>query len=100
MDNTTKKKQVNRPLAASAVVLVGTGLIVAGQPAQAAAPVEAAPGAAVVKAPVKQFVRTTSRSPLIVYRSGMVSGSASISAAPKVSPAKKKVKKKHRSRRS
>lgn len=57
MDDNTKKKQVHRPLAASAVVLVGTGLVVAGQPAQAVTLAEAAPGAAVAQAPIEQFVR-------------------------------------------
>lgn len=98
------KKKVNRPLAASAAVLVGTGLAVAGQPAHAvAAAPEAAPGTAAAQAPVQAFERSQARSPLIVYRSGRVAASASISAAPKVHPAKKgkkRVKRKHRSRRS
>lgn len=102
MDNKTGKN-VNRPLVASAVILVGTGLVAAGQPAQATTPIEAIPGTVAVRAPAQQLVRTSAQTPLIVYRSGVVARSASISAAPKVSPTakkKKKVKKKYRSRRS
>jgi len=105
MDN-TRKKPITRPLAASAVALMGTGLVVAGQPAQAAPTAEPVTAAPVAQAPTQQFVRTSASSPMIVYRSGMAAGSASISAAPKVHPTKKKkkkkkkVKKKYRSRRS
>lgn len=98
--NTQPQKRTHRSLAASAVVLAGTGLVMAGQPAQAAAPAaEPAGVAGIAHAPVQHLSRAVVKSPLIVYRSGRVTASAAISAAPRVAPTKKR-RSRHRSRRS
>ena len=98
MDTATKKR-TQRTVAASTAVLVGSGLVVATAPAEAAAPAAPAGVAGVVQAPAQHVSRAAAKSPLIVYRSGMVAGSASIAAAPTMVHTKKKVRK-HRSRRS
>lgn len=89
--NTALKK--SSTIAASAALLGGAGLV-------AAAPAQAAPASAasVTEAAVAPAVKGTS-APVIVYRSGAVTAKASISAAPKVAPTKKK-KKRYKSRRS
>ncbi|MCU0278224.1 MAG: hypothetical protein MUE31_04960 [Candidatus Nanopelagicales bacterium] len=93
------KTPLNRKatVAASLTALTGVGLVGAVQPSQAAAP-SAAVDRAQTAVPLTS--RTPVKSPLVVYRSGRVAASAVISAAPKLTPMKKKVKKKHRSRRS
>lgn len=95
MHTATKKTTT---IAATAALLTGTGLAVS-LPAQATAP--AAEPSVAVAAPSVALPRAKgASSPVIVYRSGTVSAKASISAAPKVAPAKKKGKKKYKSRRS
>ena len=88
-----------KTLAASVTALTGFGLVVTTAPAQAA---PAAGRATVAPAQVQtaQPSRAALKSAVVVYRSGRVAASASISAAPKFTPVKKKVKKKNRSRRS
>jgi len=97
--NTTPKRRT-RTVAATTAALVGSGLVVAATPAEASAPAEPAGVVGVTQAGVQQFTRTTAQGPLIVHRTGTVAARASIAAAPKVVPAKKKAKKKSRSRRS
>ncbi|HRY10148.1 MAG: hypothetical protein H6526_00515 [Actinobacteria bacterium] len=99
--NTTPRKHV-RTVAASTAVLVGSGLMAATAPAQAAVAAEPAGAIGVTQAGVQEFTRTSAQGPLIVHRTGTVAARASIAAAPKVVQAKKrkKSKKKYRSRRS
>ncbi len=95
--NTMNKR--TRTVAASTAALMGSGLVVAAAPAQASAPAE--PTGVEAASPVGvQLTRTIAQSPLIVHRAGAVAAKASIAAAPKVVPTKKKSKKKYRSRRS
>ncbi len=87
--NTTQKRTA-RSVAMSAALLTGTGLVAAAVPAQAV----------VTQAPTQTLRARSVSAPVIVYRSGVVSARASISAAPKLTISTKKVKRKHRSRRS
>ncbi len=98
MHNTQKKR--TRTVAASTAALVGSCLVVAAVPAEAAAPTEPAGVVGVAQAPIQQLSRASSQGALIVHRTGRVAASASIAAAPKFAPARKKAKRKHRSRRS
>ncbi|MBK6762945.1 MAG: hypothetical protein IPG68_06560 [Micrococcales bacterium] len=97
--HTTQRKRT-RTIAASTATLVGSGLMVAAVPAEAAVPTEPAGVVGVAQAPTQQISRASTRGALIVHRSGRVAASASIAAAPSFAPARKKAKRKHRSRRS
>jgi len=93
------KKKHTRTVAASTAALVGSGLVVAAVPAEAAVPTEPAGVVGVAQAPIQKLSRASSQGALIVHRAGRVAASASIAAAPKFAPTKK-AKRKHRSRRS
>ena len=98
--DTPQKKNTTRTVAAATAALVGSGLVVAAAPAEAAAPAQPAGIVGVAQAPVAHLTRASVKSPLVVHRSGRVAASASIAAAPQVLHTKKKVKRKYRSRRS
>ena len=100
--NSTTQKKAQRSIAASAAVLVGTGLAVSTVPAQAAAPAEQASVLGATQAPTQQVTRSQVKSALIVHRGVGAAAQSSIKAAAQAMPTKKKVKKKkkHRSRRS
>lgn len=99
--NNTAQKRTHRSVAASAVFLAGSGLVLAGQPAQATVSAKPAGVAGVTRAPIRHVTRSAAKGPLIVYRSAMVAGTASISAAPRMSPTVRRAKRRHhRSRRS
>ncbi|HPE12105.1 MAG: hypothetical protein H6524_14150 [Actinobacteria bacterium] len=99
--NSTTQKKAQRSIAASAAVLVGTGLAVSTVPAQAAAPAEQASVLGATPAPTQQVTRSQVKSTLIVHRGVRASAQGSIRAAAPAMPTKKKAnKKKHRSRRS
>ncbi|HPQ82990.1 MAG TPA: hypothetical protein PLQ14_00870 [Actinomycetota bacterium] len=100
MKSTTQKK-AQRSIAASAAVLVGTGLAASAVPAQAAAPAGPASVLGVTQAPTQHLTRSQVKSTLIVHRGVGAAAQGSIRAAAPAMPTKKKAKKKkHRSRRS